>query len=68
MTLNTDTCLHLFSLQFITSSTHFGTPKKKKKKCAQLLYLTFTNCLKKDFVCVGKIFQTYKRVFLVDKN
>lgn len=44
MTLNTDSCLHLFSLQFIISSTYFGTPKKQ---CARLLYLTFTNRLKK---------------------
>lgn len=60
---------HMFTFVFFTvdhiKHTFWNT---KKKKCAQLLYLTFTNCLKKDFVCVGKIFQTYKRVFLVDKN
>lgn len=30
-------------------------------------FLKLTRCLKKDFICLcGKIFQTYKRVFLVD--
>ena len=57
MTLNRDACLHLFSLQVIMSSTHFGTPKKM---CLIIVLDFHKMSKKKDFVCVGNILQTYK--------
>lgn len=65
ITLNTDTFIFLFFIADHIKQTTFW----KTKKHAQSLYLTFTRCLKKDFICLcGKIFQIYKRIFLVDRN